>query len=43
VDGARRLLPARRVVAKNGIRTRLGLVVCGGNATVITSYAGQTS
>ncbi|MEU6389574.1 threonine/serine dehydratase [Streptomyces sp. NPDC046939] len=40
------LLPAaRRVLAKTGTRTRLGLVVCGGNATVdsITSYAGHTS
>lgn len=37
------LLPAaRRVLAKTGERTRLGLVVCGGNASVhdVTAYAG---
>ncbi|MGW0903166.1 threonine/serine dehydratase [Streptomyces sp. NPDC002853] len=37
------LLPAaRRVVAKTGDETRLGLVICGGNASVedVTAYAG---
>ncbi|MER5257385.1 MULTISPECIES: threonine/serine dehydratase [unclassified Streptomyces] len=38
------LLPAaRRVLAKTGEATRLGLVICGGNASVedVTAYAGE--